>query len=144
LLLKCTAGLDYSQFMRMLLELMEPRFKVLEHYTLGRKSNQGHISKNEGDILFRNCALNDFKRFDITCVPKEHLKFGKEDISNTIQDKTLLDARLGRLEFDLYRLKEVYLGLYSNCEVKLDPDKRQQCSELVKEIENLLSLRKEI
>ena len=136
--------MDYSQFMKMLLELMEPRFKVLKHYTMARKYSHGNTSTNEGDIVRRNCALNVFKRFDITCVPKEHLEFGNEDISNTLQDRTLIDARLGRLEFDLYKLREMYLRLYANCYSKLEPEKMKRGNELVQEIEELLLIRKEI
>ena len=136
--------MDYQQFLLMLTDLMRPRFKVFKDYSAASTSQHGQPSpmgiERNGKRVMPSLGLHTFKRFDITCVPKEHLKFGKENSLTGMQDDASLDEKLNEVRFHLLKLVDVYRRLHSSSGSKIKFDNLDEYEELVMEIENFLTL----
>lgn len=125
---------------------MRPRFHVFKLYTTesrfeGRNVSVGgaKYSETTGAV---NCVLHTFKRFDITCVPKEHLKFGADGVCDGLQDNVLLDEKIKELKFHLFKLVKVYRRLHSSCKSEIQFENLNEYNETVKEIEAFLQIDK--
>lgn len=112
----------------MLIALMKPRFRLLKQQ---KQCAKDHISPTA------------FKRFDITCVPKEHLKFGTEESFGGVNDQRecidiSLDDKLRAIRFDLSKLIEAFRNFHPTLDTSLEGGTLQDHKELIHEIEKLL------
>ncbi|XP_065051481.1 2-oxoglutarate and iron-dependent oxygenase JMJD4-like isoform X2 [Rhopilema esculentum] len=113
LLLKCTAGLDYEQFIKMLVDLMEPRFTILKSFTrlkenADRRSETDHRESMEVIEAW-------FRRLKITCIPGEHLKISKETLSEPVGllfEQEDIKCKMKNVIFDLEQLVEAFHSTY--------------------------------
>ena len=106
--------MDYDEFAKMLVDLMKPRFELLKQYTEAKAKCRAMPKKRTQS---QKESMNIFKRFQVTCVPKEHLNFSIEDDFDEIVDlenidKALLEIKLQEVGFDLLKLTETYRSLY--------------------------------
>ena len=138
--------MDYQQFLTMLVDLMRPRLEVYklcttESMSKGRDVSSGAAKDGETTDAV-DCVLQTIKRFDITCVPKEHLKFGAYGACNGLQDCALLDEKIKELKFHLLKLIEVYRSLLPSCQSKTQFENLNEHNETVEEIEEFLRIDK--
>lgn len=121
---------------------MEARFKVLKVCRKYKEMDKIGASNEEH---VPDIDLRMFKRFEVTCVPKEHLKYMRAGESKDIDatggfGQEQLDLKVKEIEFDLLKLTETFFKLQHGFSENRDNKLLIQQTELVREIVNVMSI----
>eukprot|EP00112_Aurelia_sp_Birch-Aquarium-sp1_P006289 Seg1697.5 transcript_id=Seg1697.5/GoldUCD/mRNA.D3Y31 product="JmjC domain-containing protein 4" protein_id=Seg1697.5/GoldUCD/D3Y31 len=145
LLLKCTAGMDHEMFIKMLTSLMKPRLAIFNQSTAFLKESHSP-SKQTANSQEQLCKINHaLKRLEITCVPREHLKFENSEKSFTstpeianLPDLNFIRAKIKNVRFDLERLLYNFRAVCSEAKFESCKEFFIEGNELAKCVERAL------
>ena len=97
----------------MLVDLIEPRFTILKSFTRFKENADRSSETDHGESIE---VIEDwFRRLKITCIPREHLKFGKKTPSEPVGlllEREYMKSKMKNVMFDLEQLVEAFRSTY--------------------------------
>ena len=97
----------------MLVDLIEPRFTILKSFTRFNENADRSSETDNGESME---VIEDwFRRLKITCIPSEHLKFGKKTLSEPVGlllEQEYIKSKMKNVIFDLEQLVEAFHSTY--------------------------------